>query len=254
MFTIYHIIWIIICAVIIGISLYYIHAKKISVKQILPACCVVCVVSEVLKVFSALKMVPSADGTMYYPYLELQHLPLHMCSLLIFVIFYCTYSTNTKFRTILLGFLYPAGLLGGIAAILLPSIFQTSIKPSEAFISPMAYQTFLYHTMLIVLAITILWDKESGLSFKNFKTTLLLAGVMCFVSLYLNSMFATAVYKDSVLQSVEYTTNFFFTYRTPIGLKLTTITQWYIYFGVLILVAVLLVFICYIPFLKRKKN
>ena len=108
--------------------------------------------------------------------------------------------------------------------------------------------------MLIVLGITTFRDKSSGLVPRHFKTTLLFTAVLSFFSLYLNSMFAQPVYENSVLKSVEYTTNFFFTYRTPIGLALTTKEQWYIYLFVIILLAVVLIFLLYLPVFKRSKQ
>ena len=87
MFSVYHFIWIGICVFLMGFSLTYISKKQVSLKQLLPVCCVISVISEVIKTLSVFKMVPSADGSVYYPYLELQYLPLHLCSLMIFVIF-----------------------------------------------------------------------------------------------------------------------------------------------------------------------
>lgn len=252
-FSVYHFIWIGICVTLIAASLIYIDKKHISLKQLLPVCCVISVVSEVIKTFSVFKMVPSADGSTYFPYLELQYLPLHMCSLLIFVIFYITYGKNEKWKSDLTGFLYAAGILGGILGICLPSIFS-SAAPEKSFVNPLAYQTFIFHSMVIVLGVTIYRDKDTLLTPRHFKTTILFAAVLTFLSLYINSIFAVPVYENSVLQSVEYITNFFFTYRTPIGLSLTTKEQWYIYLAAITVIAVVLIFLLYLPIFKREKK
>ena len=81
MFSIQHIIWVVITVIIICLSLIYLKKKKPALKDVLTACCVVCVASEVIKVLSCIEMIPSSDGSIIYPYLQMQHLPLHLYSL-----------------------------------------------------------------------------------------------------------------------------------------------------------------------------
>ena len=67
------------------------------------------------------------------------------------------------------------------------------------------------------------------------------------VSIYLNSLFASPTYVDGELKSVDYWTNFFFTYRNPLGINITEIWQWYVYLTVLAAVATVLIFLLYLP-------
>ena len=68
-------------------------------------------------------------------------------------------------------------------------------------------------------------------------------------------MFAAATYEDGELVSVEYATNFFFTYKPPLPIPLSTTGQWMAYLGVICLLAVALVGLCYLPvFLKARKK
>ena len=107
MFTISHLIWIIICITIITIALIYLNKHKPSLKNFLTISCVICFISEMIKFFSTIQLVPSSDGSMYYPFIEQQHLPLHLCSLQILLIFYARFAKDSERKEMLLAFMYP---------------------------------------------------------------------------------------------------------------------------------------------------
>ena len=98
---------------------------------------------------SVIKMVPSATGDIVYPYLEMNHMPFHLCSIQILLIFYTRFTANQKMRENVLAFMYPSCVLGAISAIILSSIFRTSVPAEEAFIHLLPYQVFIYHSMLV---------------------------------------------------------------------------------------------------------
>ena len=75
--------------------------------------------------------------------------------------------------------------------------------------------------------------------------------VLTFFSIYLNSIFASPSYENGKLVSVDYITNFFFVYNTPIGLALKTKTAWLVYLMILVLLAFFLVALMYLPFRKK---
>lgn len=255
MFTVYHLIWGIISLCLICTGLFFLNKYKPKLKSVLNAACVVCVLSELIKTLSVIKIVPSSDGTMFFPYIEMQHMPLHLCSLQILIIFYVRFTKNDRMRQIFLSFMYPSCTLGAFFALLLPSIFTASVLPQEAFIKPLAYQFFLYHTMLIILGLYIPLSKQVDIKPKNYFTTLTILGVISFVSLYINSALASATYVNEELVSVDYVPNFFFTYLTPIGIELTKLWHWYVYVAILLILAVSLIAAFYIPiFLKNRKK
>ena len=47
--------------------------------------------------------------------------------------------------------------------------------------------------------------------------------------------------------------NFFFTYNNPLNIKMTTMTHWYIYMVIVVVLAVVLTGICFYPLIKKKK-
>ena len=254
MFTINHFIWLGICVVIIAAAMLWLSRKKPELKSLLSVCCAVCVASELIKTFSMMQMVPSADGTRMYLYIEMSHMPLHLCSLQIITIFFARFARESNFKNIILAFMYPTCVLGAVMALAMPSIFSTSISVDQAFTHPLSYQFFLFHTMLIVLGLYIFTSKQVDIRPKHYWTTLGVLGVLAFVSIYLNSMFAVPVYDSQNLVSVEYSPNFFFTYRTPIGIKLTEMWHWYVYLAIIAALAVTLIAVFFIPVLVRSKK
>ena len=254
MFTVYHFVWLAISAAVIAGALAFLQRRRPPLKSVLSVCCVLCVLSELVKDLSVIKMVPSADGSMLLPYMEMQHLPFHLCSIQILLIFFVRFARPGKARTTVLAFMYPTALIGAALALAMPSIFYSTIEVSQAFTHPLAYQFFLYHSMLVVLGAYIPLCGEVELRPKHYFSTLGILGALAMASLYLNSMFAAATYEDGELISVEYATNFFFTYKPPLPIPLTSVGQWLAYLAVICLLAAVLVGLCYLPVLRRAKK
>ena len=256
MFSIQHFIWVFISLALIAAGLIALKKKKPTLKQVLTTASIACAASELIKVFSCLELVPSADGSILYPYLELQHLPLHLCSIQILLIFYCRFGRGTiaesRGKQIALQFMYPTCAVGAPFAIALPSIFNTTITVSQAFTHPIAYQTFLFHSMLIILGIYIPMSGEVKFSWKTYGKTMGLLWLVTFVQIYLNSLFANVEYLNGKLVSVNYVTNFFFVFRTPIGVALNTKLAWFIYLMILVALAFVLIWLLYLP-LRRTR-
>ncbi len=253
MFSIYHIIWLVICVAVMIAAIIYLKKQRPQMKDVLTVACIVSVASELIKVFSTIQMVPSSDGTMMYPYLEVQHLPLHLCSLQILVIFYVRFGSNKKLRDMLLAFMYPTCTIGAVLALMMTSIFNATIEVTQAFTHPLAYQYFLFHTMLLLLGIYIPMSGEVELDWKHYRSTMAILAVLGFLSIYINSLLAKATYVSGVLQSVDYTPNFFFTYKFPIGIVFTEIWHWYIYIAVIAVAAAAVIGLMYLPFCRKKK-
>ena len=63
---------------------------------------------------------------------------------------------------------------------------------------------------------------------------------------------ASPTYVDGKLISVDYVTNFFFLYRTPIGIALNTKIAWLVYLLILMALAFSLIALFYIPLRNTK--
>lgn len=114
---------------------------------------------------------------------------------------------------------------------------------------------FLYHDMLVVLGIYIYYCKKDTFTTSYyFSTEAFLIG-LSLLSLYVNSLCSTPVYKNGQLVCIEHVTNFFFTFQTPVGLALTEKWQWGIYILILLGLAFLTIGIAYIPvFIRSHKK
>ncbi len=254
MFSIYHLLWLALCAVLFVFCTWMLRRKNPPLKKVLNLCCAAAILSELTKVFSVISLVPSADGTCLYPYMKLQHLPFHLCSIQILFIFYVRFADDSRFRTALLAFMYPSCLLGALCAIAIPSIFSGSVVPEQSFTTPLAYQYFLYHVMLAILGLYIYQSGQVHILSRHYFSSLVFVFSLGFLSLYLNSAFAVPTYEDGQLISVEYTTNFFFTYQPPIHVQLTQLWQWYLYLGILAGLAMLAIGILYLPIFRRDRR
>jgi len=256
MFSSYHCIWMAVCAVLVVGAVIWLKRCRPGLRKVLSVACACCILSELTKTLSVLKLVPSADGSALFPYLELRHLPLHLCSIQILFVFYTCFARDSKRRDMILAFMYPTCVIGAILAILMPNIFGESIEACQAFVHPLGYQYFLYHAMLIVLGLYIPLCGEVNIRPRHYLTTLGLLTGLAFTSLYLNSMFAVSVYENGVLQSVDFTTNFFFTYQPPLGIQLTELWHWYLYLGVILTIAVVVIGLFYLPWIRagRRSN
>lgn len=78
MFSVNHFIWLGICLILVVVGLYLLRKYNVPLSTVLTIACVVCVLSELVKLFSSMEMVESANGKKIYPYIELQHLPFHL--------------------------------------------------------------------------------------------------------------------------------------------------------------------------------
>lgn len=253
MFSTVHLIWLTISLIIIVVSLKIIKDRKVTLDKLLSVACVACIVSEFIKVFSSMQLVPSADGTTMYPYMLPQHLPFHLCSIQIIIIFYVKFTKNSRAREVMLAFLYPTCIIGAVLALIMPSIFTGgTLELTQAFTHPLAYQYFLYHSMLIILGTSVIITKEVELRRKHYFSTIGILGILAFVSVYLNSMLAAPTYISGELMHVDYTPNFFFTVKLPFEIVYTEIWQWYLYVGCIILAAIVIIALFYLPFFRKK--
>ncbi len=251
MYTWRHILWLLICTLMAAAAVGAYSRKRPPLSTVLTYALIVSILSELVKISSVIELVPSAGGTLLLPYLPLNHLPLHFCSVQVILIAIARFTADERRRETVLAFMYSTCILGALAALLMPSIFTTSISVEQAFTSPLSYQFFIFHTMLLALGIVIVRSGEIQWKKRHFTNTLLLVYLMGFVSIYLNSVLASPTYVDGELKSVDFWTNFFFTYQNPVGIKLTELWQWFVYLLIISVLAFVLLYLFYRPLIRR---
>lgn len=254
MFTWRHLLWLLICAVMVFAVLCGYNKKRPGLQRVLTTALIIAMVSEIVKVAGVIEMVPSGSGELLLPYIPMNHLPLHFCSIQIIFIAAAKFMKNDKYREALLAFMSPTCVLGGLLALAIPSIFTTTITIEQAFTSPISYQFFIFHSMLVAFGLIIARSGEIEWSMKHFRNTTLTVYLLGFISIYLNSMLASPTYEDGRLVSVDFWTNFFFTYQNPLGIKLTEVWQWYLYLLVLLLLTAALLYVFHLLLVRGKEE
>lgn len=252
MYTWRHLLWLVLCGGMILGALYVYRRKRPGLDRVLTVALIIAALSEAAKMAGVIELVPSKNGTILQPYLPLNHLPLHFCSIQVILIAAAKFMKYEKRREALLAFMAPTCVLGGIVALLMPSIFTTTISVEQAFTSPTSYQFFIFHAMIISLGLIIVYSGRINWNIKHFKQTTLRVYMLGLLSVYLNSMLASPTYEDGRLISVDFRTNFFFTYQNPLGIQITELWQWYLYLLSIALLAALSLYLFHLPLIKRK--
>lgn len=271
MYSTGHLIWIAVSAVLIIGGFLAIKIRKPTLEQVLKACLVVGVVSEVTKVFSVTDILPvvtpeivtTGSGAeliytpigQYTPYLKMEHLPLELCSLMIVFLIAALLMKNGIWRSRLLTMMYITGTIGGLMGIFLSYIASEYTSAATFLTAPRAWQYFLYHSMVVTLGLYLGFEYNGGVSLRFWKSTM--AGILLLdlPSFYLNSVFSQPAYADGAPVGILYRTNFFSSYVNPLGLVLTEKWQWLAYLGIrFVLATALITLMLWVPSLRQHRQ
>lgn len=232
MFTPKHFIWLALCATAIALGLMAARKKNLTLRQAGMCMTVICFLSESCKMMT--HMIPSPFGGSV---LDPQALPFHLCSMQIFVVLFITFAKDSPVKKKVMEFFVPTALLGGIAAMLIPT-------DGVEFSDILPYQCFVYHAGLVWLAVYLL---QSGKLDMGFSTYLRNLGILL-------ALVAAMLYVNGALSA--YGTNFMFVVRPPLeGLPLLNLDHgWYVYFLTLLGLGLLFFTLFHLPFLLRGKK
>ena len=235
MFTVNHILWLLLCAVGIFLGLMLAEKRQLDIKTDGMVMSVISVASESFKMMTHL--LPSPLGGMA---LAPNALPFHLCSMQIFVVFYITFAKASPTKEKVISFSVPAALLGGIMAMLIPT-------DGVDFRDPRAYQCFVYHAGLVWLALYFIRTRQVDMGWKAYGRNLLILLCLAGIMIYVNGAF------------FAYGTNFMFLTRPPMeNLPILNLNHgWYVYFLSLALLAAALMTLAHLPFIlaeRRRKN
>ncbi len=161
------------------IIVFSVLSKKISLKKLCKIMLYVGICSETVKVFYYI----ITNESKYGGVLPKTDLPFHLCSIQIIFILILNLTDNEKIREVLLSFMYPSCLLGGIAAIFIATSSSLNGYPI------ITAQYFLYHVAIVVFAIYIARSKELGVvSIKGYASCLKFLIAIFFFAVYINSI------------------------------------------------------------------
>lgn len=198
------------------------------------------IISEIIKVVYYIVRNESTHGG----HLPKTDLPFHLCSIQIIFLAILHYSKNEKLKRLLMSFMLPSCLIGGIAAILIP----TYTARNGMWIITLQY--FGYHAAISIFSIFLLTNKDMKWTIKDMLNCFKILGLFGLLSIYINSM----------LNDGTGGINFMYTVAPPQdGLPYLNLNQgWLMYIIKYASVAILAVLLTYIKpiidFFKNLKN
>ncbi len=241
MFTFNHFIWLGIAVVII-LGLQIINKKlQLSFDTNVTILLIVCIISEIIKTFVNMTLKVQNSKGVEGTYLDPGDLPFHLCSMQIFFVFALKFFVKKEStKQVMLGFMFPTMLLGGVLAMFIPTV---GVK----FTNPQVYQYFLFHSYIVGFAIYLISNKIITIDFKMLLRNLGILGCFMFIGIWINSILS------------DKAVNFFYLSRPPMnGLPILNLDHgWPVYFISLVLTAVILMTLLHLPFIlinKRRKN
>lgn len=202
MFSGLHFAWLAICVAIIGGLLSASLLLKWKFKTAAFVASGLALLSELVKVFTRISVVNIKGGDVG-GFVQVSALPLHLCSLLIFVVFTMAFIKNEKTLEILKSFFVPVALLGGICSILIPI-------DGVSFASVKVWQGFIYHSGIIWFSLYLLITKQVDLKLKAYLRNIVIIGALIVLALWVNG--ALQIYSTQGIFDV----NFFFLVHPPL--------------------------------------
>ena len=227
-----HFIWLGICALLIAAATVVSVKARWSSRRVTVIFGVICALSEVTK--DMLSMVPSEFGGRV---LDQVDIPLHMCSLVVFVILIAIVTKNDELRGKLISAVTVIGLIAPELAMLIPT-------EGVSFSKAQCWQYFLYHAALLWFALHHVITGQADLGRRAYVRHVASLAVLIFIMLYINSMLAV------------YGVNYFYLRKPPMdGLPVLNLDHgWHCYFATLLAIAYGAVTLIQLPFMLKERR
>lgn len=203
-------------------------ARKWSIQKLAKTMLGIGLASEFIKIFYYIIANEATHGGV----LPKTDLPFHLCSIQLIFMAVLVFSANQRLKQLLVSFMIPSCLFGGIAALLI----ATTSSLNGGWI--LSVQYFGYHVAISVFALSLLLGKEHTLTVQGYVDCLrFLVGLALF-----------AVYINSVLYNGVSNINFMYVVSPPqSGLPfLTEEYGWAVYICHYSFTVVFCVTLCYI--------
>lgn len=153
-------------------------ARKQPIQKLAKTMLGIGLVSEYIKVFYYIMANEATHGGV----LPKTDLPFHLCSIQLIFMAVLVFSSNQKLKNLLLSFMVPSCLFGGVAALLI----ATTSSLNGGWI--LSVQYFGYHAAITVFAISLLLGKEFPLTLKSYVNCLKFLVVLMLFAVYINSV------------------------------------------------------------------
>ena len=266
LFSTGHIFFIVLSFILILLGSYLCRRYNPPAKKLFCICFVLSVLSEVIKFFSSIKIMPVVmpvieNGKLIYqetgnyaPYLEPEHLPFELCSYQILFIFLLLVIKNETWKKRLCMFMYTTCIIGGFMGIVFSSAVIEFSDMLDIITSVDVWRSFIYHSMLVVLGIYIGYNEECDIHFRDIKWTFIILIALDCMTFYLNSAMTIPYYQGDDLVGIGNVVNYFSSYNNPLGIVMRNKYQWIIYLGIRFLLAIILMILVNLPLLKKERK
>ena len=171
-----HLIILAICSVALVIGTLF--ARKVPIRKLAKIMLGIGLVSEFIKVFYYIIANEATHGGI----LPKTDLPFHLCSIQIIFIAVLVFSSNEKLKNLLLSFMIPSCLFGGVAAL----VIATGSSLNGGWI--LSVQYFGYHVAISVFALALMLGKEFPMTIKCYVNCLKFLVVLMLFAVYINSI------------------------------------------------------------------
>ena len=229
MFSTNHFIWIAISALII-ITLSILSIKlRFSFKTSAFILFFISVANELIKIMT--NIIKYGDGYIIDP----KAIPLHLCSIMIFVYIAFPFMKEGKFKEILKSFSAVIGLIGPLFALLIPT-------EGVSFTSITIYQYFIYHSAMIYFSIYLIFTSQVNLKLKSYLANLIIIFSLSIIMIWVNSVLSI------------YETNFFFIVQPPMeNLPILNLNHgWHAYYFTLVAIGAFTITTAHLPSLIKQ--
>ena len=176
MFGAKHCIILVFCAAVIAVAFFF--GRKQSLQRLTKILFGIGLTSEFIKVFYYIL----ANEATYGGVLPKTDLPFHLCSIQILFIAVLVYGKNEKFKELLMSFMIPSCLLGGLAALLIPT--TSSLQGGWI----LTVQYFGYHAAIMAFALILLITEQPKLTIRHYFNCLKFVAVLLLAAIYINSI------------------------------------------------------------------
>ena len=134
--------------------------------------------SEFIKVFYYILANEATHGGI----LPKTDLPFHLCSIQLIFLAVLVYGKSEKLKELLLSFMLPSCLIGGLAALLIP----TTSSLNGAWILSLQY--FGYHVAISTFALILLVSGQPRLTVRHYTSCLKFTAILMLAAIYINSI------------------------------------------------------------------
>ena len=153
-------------------------ARKWSIQKLAKTMLGIGLASEFIKIFYYIIANEATHGGV----LPKTDLPFHLCSIQLIFMAVLVFSANQRLKQLLISFMIPSCLFGGIAALLI----ATTSSLNGGWI--LSVQYFGYHVAIICFALILLISAQPKLTIRHYFNCLKFTVVLLLVAIYINSI------------------------------------------------------------------